>query len=343
MTRSEAYPGHPAGIGEGVAFDPSVLRLGGDLRRRGVEPLSSQWHRVRRGIFVPETDWARMSPTHRHAAFVHGAALCSEHGRMVFARTASAAVHGLPRVSAWPEIVPILVDAGRPVDREKLVEADDMAVPPRAKTRARGSGPVLRRVAGMCENPVVLNGVAVTPVARTIVDLARYDSLENAMAAADFALRLAMCTTEDLMAEVAVIPKHGHGRPAARLVADLADSRSGSVGESLSRVQLFRLNLPRPVLQQEFRDERGRIGYTDFAWPGLVGEFDGRMKYRTEFAADPEQVQDILWREKQREDRLRRQVDVARWTWAVALDTVKLGKLLAAHGLRPLARSDWLR
>ena len=52
-----------------------------------------------------------------------------------------------------------------------------------------------------------------------------------------------------------------------------------SPGESLSRVQMFVLNLPRPTLQHPMHDDAGRIGVVDFWWQGVVGEFDGRSKY----------------------------------------------------------------
>ena len=64
-------------------------------------------------------------------------------------------------------------------------------------------------------------------------------------------------------------------------MAALADPLSMSPGESLSRVQMFLLNLPRPELQQEIRDAEGLVGVVDFGWDGVVGEFDGKVKYRS--------------------------------------------------------------
>jgi len=47
----------------------------------------------------------------------------------------------------------------------------------------------------------------------------------------------------------------------------------------------------------------------------LAGEFDGRLKYRLDNPSGRD-IEDVLWQEKQREDRLRRQgVHFARWTW----------------------------
>jgi hypothetical protein len=49
-----------------------------------------------------------------------------------------------------------------------------------------------------------------------------------------------------------------------------------SPGESLSRVQMFRLNLPRPELQHEVRDDEGLAGVVDFWWKGSSGSSTGR-------------------------------------------------------------------
>jgi hypothetical protein len=39
---------------------------------------------------------------------------------------------------------------------------------------------------------------------------------------------------------------------------------------------------------------------------GVVGEFDGKMKYRVPAGASAEEAAEGVWREKKREDRLRR-------------------------------------
>jgi hypothetical protein len=72
---------------------------------------------------------------------------------------------------------------------------------------------------------------------------------------------------------------HHVRRPRALLVAELADARSMSAGESVSRATMFRLNLPRPELQVPVEDAAGLIGVADFGWEGVVGEFDGRRTY----------------------------------------------------------------
>ena len=56
----------------------------------------------------------------------------------------------------------------------------------------------------------------------------------------------------------------------------------------------------------------------DFGWPerGVVGEFDGLVKYGRGRTTVDEDMADVVWREKQREDRIRETgLGVVRWTW----------------------------
>lgn len=123
-----------------------------------------------------------------------------------------------------------------------------------------------------------------------------------------------------------------------RSVADFADGRSGSPGESLSRVQAFRLRLPKPDLQVEVVDLDGRVWHTDFGWPGsrLFGEFDGLVKYTRNRYLEVRDVADVVIQEKRREDAIRlvSGFSMVRWTWSVASDLNQLQRLLAGAVLR---------
>jgi hypothetical protein len=112
--------------------------------------------------------------------------------------------------------------------------------------------------------------------------------------------------------------------------SDLADS----AGESLARVAIHRTGFAPPTLQQEFRDAQGLM-VVDFWWPTTqtVIEFDGKVKYtRSEYTSgDPSQV---VWREKLREDRLRRLVrKVDRVVMSDILDPNRLRRILSDAGV----------
>lgn len=155
----------------------------------------------------------------------------------------------------------------------------------------------------------------VAGAARAVLDTARLHSLIGGVMAADVALRRGL-TSRDELAEV-LATMHGlKGVDRARLCLDLASRHSESPGESWSAVVLHQHGIVRPRRQEVFSDVDGTIGRVDFWWPATrtVGEFDGRVKYaRANPSGRPSE--DVLWDEKRREDRLRRQVSaVVRWT-----------------------------
>ncbi|MFC6358104.1 type IV toxin-antitoxin system AbiEi family antitoxin domain-containing protein [Luteococcus peritonei] len=161
---------------------------------------------------------------------------------------------------------------------------------------------------------MVVDALAVTTVPRSLVDLGCTEPEGWTLAAMDDALRRGLCSAEHLQRSVT----SAAGRPGVRgaqRAAALADPRSESVGESLSRHLLVRAGLAPAQLQQEFPHEAG-VDRVDFWWEeGVVGEFDGRLKYRAS-ARPGVSPEEVLWQEKLREDRLRRLgLVVVRWTW----------------------------
>jgi hypothetical protein len=152
---------------------------------------------------------------------------------------------------------------------------------------------------------VVVDGLAVTSLPRTVIDLARTLPFADAVAAADAALRLGVHPV--LLAETL---QRASGRPgvaAARRVVAFADGRSESAGESHSRVMLHRIGLPPSTLQLSVVDSSGRlVGRCDFGWEQqrTLGEFDGRVKYGR-LLRPGEPAADVVYREKCREDALR--------------------------------------
>lgn len=155
---------------------------------------------------------------------------------------------------------------------------------------------------------VLVDAVPVTSVARTVVDLARTLPRDQSVIAGDSALRLHPELRECLTRALADA-KTRHGTARARSTVPFLDGRSESVGESLSRIRIAEAGLPRPVLQQEISGSDGRRYRVDFFWEnGVVGEFDGRVKY-----TEP----GVLFDEKRRQDAISDAgFEVVRWTWA---------------------------
>ncbi|QDP95490.1 hypothetical protein FOE78_05850 [Microlunatus elymi] len=162
---------------------------------------------------------------------------------------------------------------------------------------------------------VVIDGLRVTSLDRTFVDLARTVRLSEAVAAGDAALRRGM--DPRAVVEQLEQAKRRRGIRTARRAASVIDARSQSYGESLSRVVMIEHGLPLPELQVAFDGPDGFHAEVDFCWEDMkvIGEFDGEIKYGR-LLRPGEVAGDAVFREKQREDRLRELgYIVVRWVW----------------------------
>ena len=174
-------------------------------------------------------------------------------------------------------------------------------------------------------------------VSDTVFDLARWGGLTQGVCAMDAALAARLCTRAELTDAVDRLATGARGIRSARTATHLTDARSESPGESLSRVRMWQATLPRPDLQHEahINDYTYRL---DFLWPHarVVGEFDGRIKYRKNSYG--KNAEDTVLNERHRELALTRAgYDVARWTWEDAwpTDAPAMLRELARHNIHP--------
>lgn len=160
---------------------------------------------------------------------------------------------------------------------------------------------------------IELGGYRVTSLERTAIDFSCLLNYEQAVSVLDAALH----AKADLALLAATVEAAGRRRGigTARAALAFADGRSESPGESISRVRIAEVGLERPELQVNIFDEYGNwVARTDFGWllRGVVGEFDGRIKY----AGTPEEVSRAVMKEKAREAAIRRLGwVVVRWGW----------------------------
>src|SRR5664280_1342284 len=103
-----------------------------------------------------------------------------------------------------------------------------------------------------------LEGVYVTTVARTLVDVAKTQPRLAAVTAADAALHRDLCTYEEITDALHSAYRH-RGAPRARAALRLADGRAESPGETWTRRALTHPSLPPCELQIEVYDEHGRF------------------------------------------------------------------------------------
>jgi hypothetical protein len=147
--------------------------------------------------------------------------------------------------------------------------------------------------------------VAVTSVARTVVDLGREHGMAAAVVSADAALHAGLVTVDELRQQVRAC-SGWPGVRAARRAVEFADGRAESPLESSSRLKLDGI-IAAPELQASVMCGAEFLGRADFFWPaaGVIGEADGLHKYD-----EP----DTLRLEKLRQERLEQAgLIVVRW------------------------------
>jgi hypothetical protein len=153
--------------------------------------------------------------------------------------------------------------------------------------------------------------VAVTTVARTLVDLAKFERLEVAVAAADSALHSNLCGVSELSETLESVRSHPYSRRSSHAMS-LVDGRAESPGETRTRLLLNGgpkgavIVLPPTDLQVSIFDEKGRfVGRADGGYPehGVLWEYDGLSKYG-QLLAPGQSTLDVILAEKRREERL---------------------------------------
>ncbi|NYF11579.1 hypothetical protein HDC94_002735 [Leifsonia sp. AK011] len=297
----------------------TAIRRSGDGPTFYRQARAGHFTRLCEGWYVPTDYWLGLDTDTQFLLRIHAAARASRSG-LLFSHLSAAALWRLPMVGAWPE-------------RPEATVGDSPSATRRAFTARRYPLP---------NDNDTIDGLDVTTMARTLIDVGRTQRLSTSVAMMDAALSLATdgspirtrVTRPELIDELSQGSARGQSRCADAV--ELADGASGSAGESLSRVGIHLLGLPKPQLQHEFRDERGRI-VVDFWWPefGLVGEFDGVGKYQRDEFRKGRTPGEVVVDEKLREDRLRALgPHVTRWGWVVASSLPALEAHLRSAGLR---------
>jgi hypothetical protein len=140
------------------------------------------------------------------------------------------------------------------------------------RTRARG-----RRLNITPDELTMMDGLPVTSIARTFVDLAGDLQTPDLMAAGDDALHRGLMTREEVQ-RVYRRRLRFKGKVRAREVAALLDSRSESPQESRVRAHCIAFGFGSPAVQFEVYDTEGLfIARIDLAFPDLLIalEYDG--------------------------------------------------------------------
>lgn len=300
--------------------------LGWDSRQIARALKAGQLIAVRRGVFARASELRDLKIEEQVVvrARSYGAIATS---RPIFAGRTAAALHGLP----------LIADDGRL----------HVCSP---ENRPGSASDVVRHRGDLSTDEITeIDGIACTSLVRTVADVARWESRESAVSAADAGLRAIAWTTSNTYdldkaetfraSAIEALDVSPRGRSRGRRVLEFADGRAERPGESISRVRLDELGFASPSLQVAVDGPRGKTYWLDFgldeanAW----GEFDGKVKYRELADASGRSSREVVEAEKRREDWIRGTTGrtVVRWGWEHISDAATLGRRLAAFGVRP--------
>jgi hypothetical protein len=242
------------------------------------------WVVVRRGCYAERELWEALDEDGRYLLRVRAVALVQRR-KAVTSHTAAAALLGMPLRPRWRELA-------------HVTRSDVHG--------SRTEGGVKHHLGTLGEDDVVVvDGLEVTSPARTALDIGREHGFEDGVVAGDAALRLG-ATPEDLGRSLGCMT-NWRGVTAARAAAAVADGGAQTIGESLLRIMVLELQLGVPETQYVI-EEGALRAEIDMRLGRHLFEFDGRVKYRGRAAGGVADLpaEEVVWREKRREDWVRR-------------------------------------
>jgi hypothetical protein len=278
----------------GVNLRQSLLAAGVDDRELRRRRRAGEITAVRPGAYV--LDGQAQDGELRYRFAIQAAAACLGAGSVI-SHVSAAVLHELPLWATGLGRVHATRDRRSGARMSRLLHLHAAALEP--------------------DEVVAVDGLLVTSLPRTLVDLARTLPFEQALVPADAALHAHRVSRADLDEAL----DRAGGRPGntmARQVLAFARPGATNPGETRSRLAIHRAGLPPPVLQHQIRTAAGLIlGEADFWWEEFdtVGEFDGRVKYGR-LLRPGQDPGDVVFAEKVREDAIRADDHgVVRWIW----------------------------
>lgn len=251
--------------------------------------------RLRRGVLVETVIWRTLTTEERLLLRVVALASTAR-TRPVFSHWSAAVLLGLPIARRAADLVDLAVEG----NRNRTV-----------------AGARVHRLALDGTEVIEVGGVLCTSLTRTAIDIGADAGFEEAVVVADAALARLGDDCHRLLADAVDLSDRRRGAVRLQRVLGFADPRSGSPGESISRVRMHRLGFLKPELQVPIETD-GRTEFADFGWEEVdgAGEFDGEMKYLEPRYRRGRTIDAVVIDEKNRENRIRRRRPrFARWDW----------------------------
>jgi hypothetical protein len=300
------------------------IQIAGDRTEFFERVKRGEFVALRRGVYMNAAEFHQLRPVDQYKMRALAVVAYADED-VVLSHASAAALWMLPWTGPIGRRVHMLVGNASGGRSSKFIERHTVGVPLRTER---------------------IDGVAVTTLARTVVDVACTTAFAQAVVVADAALRrtehpvdgvpITSIAHWELLEELQRIPVQ-HGTARARRALKFASGLADRPGESVSRVNMALAGLRAPDLQVPMKGASGRQYYVDFWWPdfNVIGEFDGEAKY-----TDPEFLrgrtpEEALHDEKFREDDLRAsRHGMSRWSWETANSVPKLRAHLLAAGVQ---------
>lgn len=300
--------------------------------------------RLRRGYYLKTSEWVDATPSERFKWSAAAVGLAFE--QPVFCRETAAVVLGVPTLRP-PTFVDLATSSERITGRRAatFVVHGNNALANQA--RSVGNHP-MRYVLQRETDAVIAGDFACTGPVQTALDVMCTSPFSSALVVAEGIAR--MLWEQGSLGQDARLSDHPRmalaldgvatdaAKSRASRIANLAHTKSESAGESFSSAAIELLGFEQPVQQHTIVDSGQFVARTDFWWPEqlVAGEFDGKQKYLEEGLRGDLSAEEVVYREKLREDRIRGWgFTLARWNWADLEQPGRLRQKLLRAGLRP--------
>ena len=274
------------------------------------------------GLFARKAHWGHVKPWVRPYQLVRS--LASVHPEWVFTSFSAACMYGIPVSMDLLERVHVVKPKG---------------------SHSGWDGTVVRHAMDADGCRYVM-GVRVTSLDRTVVDCLRAAPFPDALAIADGALRVGDWSQARLTREVERHAAHCPGVVHARRVAQYADARAESGGESVARGVMIEEGFAVPDLQTVLPNilDPSSPFRVDGSWKTpdgrlIVFENDGEEKYKMFSSSHGAGAVRRMMRERQRESLLTAACDaLIRFDYHTVKTPGALARLLDSYGV-PRVRS----
>ena len=265
-------------------------------------------------LFVQPDPWNELRPNVQHRYVVRS--LARLHPNWIFSHVSAAVMHGLYVSYTLINQVHILTD----------------------RHQNSASNAFVRRHKVTAADFTIVDDVRATTLARTAFDCLRSYDFRAGLAVADSASHQLSLSGDELGYSFTTFSTRNLGWRRACKIAGFADGRSENGGESVARAVMIERGYRIPNLQVVVNDSVDGNAYrVDFCWQiddrtRVLGELDGREKYRNPHMTQGRDVNDVLADERLRESRVSVQGDrIMRFSYADVIDTRRFCKILDAY------------